>query len=158
MLFPFHCPKYDTRDFFAQEKTLLPGWLLDAKLAAREPPQEVAPLLPDRQVIYETELGSAAEEARRVLGFLVKQCSAALRMRRSCLTLMLLLMMSLWMEGGRAELSSSPWHREGEGARGRGQGEARQRRRGQGKWPLISVERGEGPKHCDHHMIPKLFI
>jgi len=68
MLFPFHCPKYDTRDFFAQEKTLLPGWLLDAKLAAREPPQEVAPLLPDRQVIYETELGYAAEEARRVLG------------------------------------------------------------------------------------------
>jgi len=39
---------------------------------------------------------------------------------------MLLLMMSLWMEGGSAELSSSPWHREGKGARGRGQGEARQ--------------------------------
>ena len=47
---------------------MLPGWLLDAKLAAREPPREVAPLLPDRQVIYETELGYAAEEARRVLG------------------------------------------------------------------------------------------
>jgi len=30
--------------------------------------RKVAPLLPDRQVIYETELGYAAEEARRVLG------------------------------------------------------------------------------------------
>jgi hypothetical protein len=94
---------------------------------------------------------------RKLAGFLVKQGSAAVRMRRSCL--MLLLMMSLWMEGGSAELSSSPWHREGEGPRrGRGQGEARQRRRGQGGGPLISVERGEGPKHCDHHMIPRLLF
>jgi len=156
MLFPFHCPKYDTRGFFAQEKTLLPGWLLDAKLAAREPPQEVAPLLPDRQVIYETELGSAAEEARRVLG----QTGLSSSEDETQLSdlLMLLLMMPLWMEEGSEELSSSPWHREGEGARGRGQGEARQRRRGQGKGPLISVERGEGPKHCDHHMIPRLLF
>ena len=125
-------------------------------MAAREPPREVAPLLPDRQVIYETELGSAAEEARRVLG----QTGLSSSEDETQLSdlLMLLLMMPLWMEEGSEELSSSPWHREGEGARGRGQGEARQRRRGQGEGPLISVERGEGPKHCDHHMIPRLLF
>ena len=74
--------------------------MLDAKLAAREPPREVAPLLLDRQVIYETELGSAAEDARRVLGQ-TGLSSSEDDVIRSCLTLMLLLLDDVFVDGGR---------------------------------------------------------